>query len=378
LEARFRTLPRNSARAWAPGLVVASRYRLERLLGKGGMGEVWSARDTQTFRAVAIKLVAFGTSRLDAVEARFRREATVAARLTGPAFVEVFDHGADADEAFLVMELLSGETLEERLRRVETFDLGSASKLIDAMSVALEIAHAQRIVHRDLKPANVFFAESRASTSGVFSLASGAETIKLFDFGVAKDGADESRLTRPDMLLGSAHYMAPEQIRAVSEVDARADVWSLAVILFRLLTGSLPFEGERLEVLVRIIQDRPREACAVRPSLPPAMETFFRRAFEKSPDRRFQSVAELRVAFAKIVAHPHAVVVEPQSVTIPAPKAVARTIDPPTCRPTVIDWVAPTLHAPTAAKPFSWVMCALSAFLVAALGVATAVSLLLH
>jgi serine/threonine protein kinase len=247
--------------------VIADRYLLEEEIARGGMGAVWAGFDREQHRRVAIKVIALDGG--DGVEAgRFKREAEISQQLRGPSFVEVYDHGIVENEAYLVMELLKGETLHERLRRVGTLTTDEAMVLLRSVASCLRLAHTLQIVHRDLKPGNVFFAQAKPGKSGVISLDGKNEVVKLFDFGIAKNAWDDSRLTRPGMLLGSAFYMSPEQIRSGRDVDARSDLWSLGVILFRALTGARPFPGAAPEALAHILHDEPPGVRSLNPSLP--------------------------------------------------------------------------------------------------------------
>lgn len=260
------------------------------------MGAVWSGFDKSLHRRVAIKIISFESD--DGVEAgRFKREAEISQQLRGPSFVEVYDHGIIDNEAYLVMELLEGETLHERLRRVGMLTTDEAMTLLRSVASCLRLAHTLQIVHRDLKPGNVFFARSKPGKSGVISLNGKCEVVKLFDFGIAKNAWDDSRLTRPGMLLGSAFYMSPEQIRSGRDVDARSDLWSLGVILFRALTGARPFPGAAPEALAHILHDEPPAVRSLNPSLPIGLEAFFKKALDKEVLRRFQTIDDMLDAF---------------------------------------------------------------------------------
>ncbi|MBL8740134.1 MAG: serine/threonine protein kinase [Myxococcales bacterium] len=277
--------------------MIADRYLLEDVIARGGMGAVWSGFDRQERRRVAVKIISLDG--VDGVEAgRFKREAEISQQLRGPSFVEVYDHGIVENEAYLVMELLEGETLHERLRRMGTLTTDEAMHLLRSVASCLRLAHTLQIVHRDLKPGNVFFARSKPGKSGVISLDGKAEVVKLFDFGIAKNAWDDARLTRPGMLLGSAFYMSPEQIRSGRDVDARSDLWSLGVILYRALTGSRPFPGAAPEALAHILNDEPPPVRSLNPSLPVGLESFFRKALDKEVLRRFQSIDDMLDAFA--------------------------------------------------------------------------------
>ncbi len=279
------------------GCVIADRYLLEDVIARGGMGAVWSGFDREQHRRVAVKVISLEGS--EGVEAgRFKREAEISQQLRGPSFVEVYDHGIIDNEAYLVMELLEGETLHERLRRVGTLTTDESMHLLRSVASCLRLAHTLQIVHRDLKPGNVFFARSKPGKSGVISIDGKCEVVKLFDFGIAKNAWDDSRLTRPGMLLGSAFYMSPEQIRSGRDVDARSDLWSLGVILFRALTGARPFPGAAPEALAHILHDEPPTVRSLNPSLPAGLEGFFRKALDKEVLRRFQTIDDMLDGFA--------------------------------------------------------------------------------
>ncbi len=284
---------------------IDKRYALELLLGRGGMGEVWSAYDRKLGQRVAIKLVPFEGAAIDDAPARLAREYAITRRLVSPAFAEVYAQGthdgSGVKRAYLVMELLDGETLQARLERQGRLTMSEARDCLRGIAVALRTAHALRVVHRDLKPSNVFFARPKAS-SGVRALDGRKEVVKLLDFGIAMEsGTSEpvsgERLTRPGMLVGSSQYMSPEQIGAHKEVDTRSDLWSLGVLLFRAITGERPFKGTSGDVFARILQDPPPRVTVIDRSLPRGLDTFFRRALEKHPTMRYQTVDEMLEGF---------------------------------------------------------------------------------
>lgn len=280
---------------------IDNRYALELLLGRGGMGEVWSAYDRKLGRRVAIKLVPFEGGTIDDAPARLAREWELSKQLVGPAFAEAFAFGVHTStrpkRAYLVMELLDGETLQARIERLGRLTVWEARDVLKGIAVALRAAHARSIIHRDLKPGNVFFARPKGASSGVQALDGRKEVVKLLDFGIAKETTSTERLTRPGMLVGSSQYMSPEQIGAHKEVDTRTDLWSLGVLLFRALTGERPFKGANGEVFGRILQDAPPRATSLDRSLPRGIDAFFRRALEKHPTMRFQTIDELVEGF---------------------------------------------------------------------------------
>jgi serine/threonine-protein kinase len=278
--------------------VIAGKYRLLRELATGGMGAVWVAHHLGLDEDVAIKFMRAALPELADARARFAREARAAARLRGPHVVEVLDHGVDGDMPYLVMELLQGEHLGERLRREGRLSLRAASTIAEQVARALSRAHRAGIVHRDLKPANVFLA-----------CVDGEELVKILDFGIAKHlDAPPADATHTDVLMGSPQYMSPEQARGARSVDHRADLWSLGAILFRAVTGVPAFDGRTaVDILLRVCAGPPPLPSRVAPGLPPALDGFFARALDRDPARRFASAAELVAAFAALCGGPDAV-----------------------------------------------------------------------
>ena len=278
----------------APGAVILSTYRLERPLAVGGMGSVWVASHVAIGAQVAVKFM--DAAQADPVaRARFEREAHSLAAIHNPHVVAVRDYGVEDETPFIVMDLLSGEDLGARLKRVRRLSLADASRLLTQIARGLRAAHAAGIVHRDLKPANVFLAVS-----------DGEETAKILDFGLAKNAAAGAvgEGTKTGDLVGSPHFMSPEQIRSPTTIDHRSDLWSLAVILFRALTGELPFKAKQVgPVLAQILTDPIPSATDVAPDLPPALDGFFARGLARDPALRFQSAQEMAHDFARLVAH---------------------------------------------------------------------------
>jgi eukaryotic-like serine/threonine-protein kinase len=289
--------PRREPEGLVAGDIVAQRYRLEEVVGRGGMGQVWAAYDRKLGRQVALKIVDLDRSEASSARARFAREAALSQQLRGPSFVEVYDQGSMGNQAFLVMELLIGETLHQRLHRVGTLPPDELLQVVRSVAGCLRLAHTLQIVHRDLKPGNVFFARVVKGRSGVRSKSDADEIVKLIDFGIAKDSWDDARLTRPGLLLGSTFYMSPEQIRSGHDVDARTDLWALAVIMYRALTGQRPFSGAPADAMAKILARDPAVPSSLNPMLSPSIDDFFRKALEKDPSRRFQSIDELVDAY---------------------------------------------------------------------------------
>jgi eukaryotic-like serine/threonine-protein kinase len=240
----------HSSETNAEGRVIARKYRLECLLGEGGMGAVWRAFNLQLEVPVALKLLRSDLAATDLGE-RLKVEARAAAKLVHPSIVRVFDIGeSESGEPFIVMELLNGESLSELLRRGALPPV-SAVQLLLPIAEALSLAHSRGVVHRDLKPDNIFIAQEGSVAQP-----------KLLDFGIAKvtSGAlaGGPTLTQTGTLLGSPEYMSPEQAYALPDVDERSDVWAFCVVLYEALAGVTPFRGESVASILRsVVQDQP-------------------------------------------------------------------------------------------------------------------------
>ncbi|WP_437873392.1 serine/threonine-protein kinase [Sorangium sp. So ce363] len=273
----------------AEGSVVAGRYRLERMLARGGMGSIWVARHLQLDATVAVKLMAPEYAASSTARARFEREARAAAQLKLPNVVHVHDYGLEGDTPFLVMELLDGEDLETRLAREGRLSTAATLGIVTQVCKALRRAHEMGIVHRDLKPANLFLSRQDED-----------ELVKVLDFGIAKAQGTllAGNETKTGTLVGSPYYMSPEQVRRSKTLDWRSDLWSVGVIAYRCLTGRLPFPGEEIgEVFVAICTEDVPLASSVVPELGPAVDGFFSRALARDPAHRFQGASELAEAF---------------------------------------------------------------------------------
>ncbi len=272
---------------YAPDSVVGGKYRLERPLSAGGMGSVWVARHVNLGSRVAVKFMAPTYATSSTFLARFEREARIAASLQSPHVVYVQDYGIDDDTPFLVMELLQGEDLGTRLQRVGRLSLVDATLILVQAGKAIRRAHEAGLVHRDLKPANLFLVRVEEEQE---------EVVKVLDFGIVKETRAHltDEVTRTGELLGSPHYMSPEQVRGEKDVDQRSDLWSLGVILFCAVTGELPFQGEQLgAVIANILVTPVPSASRLAPDLPPAIDAFFARALARDRAQRFQSIGEM-------------------------------------------------------------------------------------
>ena len=274
-----------------PDRIIAGRYRLERPLASGGMGSVWVARHLQLDIGVAIKFMAPECASSPDARARFDREAKASALFKNRNVVQVHDYGIDDDTPYLVMELLEGEDLAARLKREGRLGREATAVILVQACKALRRAHTAGLVHRDLKPGNLFL--SRQDDE---------EIVKILDFGIAKATGTVlvGVTTETGGILGSPHYMSPEQVREDRRIDHRSDLWSLGVIAFRCLTGKLPFPGEMLvEVMMAICVDRIPIPSQIAPDLPPEVDRFFQRALAREPEQRFQSAPEFAEALSR-------------------------------------------------------------------------------
>ncbi len=275
-----------------PGDVIAGKYRVERVLGVGGMGVVVAVTHLELLELRAIKLMRpEGRADADAVE-RFAREARAASLLKSEHVARVMDVGRFADGApYMVMEYLEGADLAAALKRAGAMPVEEAVLYVLQAAEALAEAHALGIVHRDLKPANLFLTLRP----------DGAPCVKVLDFGISKvlGSPAENDLTRSHELLGSPNYMSPEQMHETRLADARSDLWSLGVILYQLLTRELPFRGRSItEIITAVLQGRPAPPSQLRPELPRALDPVVLRCLERDPAQRFANMGELALALA--------------------------------------------------------------------------------
>lgn len=274
------------------GSVVGGKYRLERPLSGGAMGFLWVARHLHLDVEVALKFMMPQHADSPVARARFEREAKASAQLRTPNVVHVYDYGLEGDTPYLAMELLEGEDLAAYLARHGRLEPEELLGIVSQVSKALRRAHEVGLIHRDLKPANIFLARQ------------GEEIVKILDFGVAKATGTglAADATKTGTLIGSPHYMSPEQVRRSKTIDFRSDLWSLGVIIFQCLTGQLPFPGEELgDVLVEICTGDIPVASQLAPNLWPELDRFLERALKREPAERFQSASELARAFAAAV-----------------------------------------------------------------------------
>ena len=278
----------------AEGEVLAGKYRIERVLGQGGMGVVVAAMHIHLNQRVAIKLLLEGAT-AEVVE-RFGREARAAVRLKCQHVARVTDVGELPNGApYMVMEYLEGNDLSQIVRASGALSVPDAVEYLLHACEAIGEAHSIGIVHRDLKPANLFLTRA----------ADGTSTVKVLDFGISKTGESESSegegmsLTKTTAVLGSPLYMSPEQMKSARSADARSDIWSLGAILYELLTGGVPFNAMTFTELVLMVNmETPRSIATIRNDVAPGLEAAVLKCLEKRPENRFANVAELAFALA--------------------------------------------------------------------------------
>ncbi len=274
----------------AEGTVVAERFRLVRMLGEGGMGSVWFAHHIGLDIPCAVKFIHAEVASLPEIRARFEREAKAAAQLRSPNVVQVLDYGVSDGIPYIAMEFLEGEDLAHRVKRLQRLPPHEVASVISQVARALVKAHAAGLVHRDLKPENIFLVRD-----------DDREIAKVLDFGIAKSQAPVmgDNATKTGSLLGTPHYMSPEQAQGTKAVDFRSDLWALAVIAYRCVTGRLPFESEALgDLLVQIIVNPVPVPSQVCPGVPRTFDAWWSRAAARDPAQRFQSAKELADSLA--------------------------------------------------------------------------------
>ena len=276
------------------GMLIADRYRLEEPLVRGAMGTIWRAEHVGLKAPVAVKFldpVLLGDQEM---RGRFLQEARSAAAVRSAHVVQVFDSGIEQGVPYIVMELLEGESLEQRLSERGLLSPAELRKIFGEVARALGKAHSLGVVHRDLKPANIFLARE-----GPY------EITKLVDFGIAKVRSEALAFTqagtRVGTLLGTPQYMSPEQARGSGAVDYRTDLWALAIVACESLTGRCPFNGKTVgDLTVQICTERPTAPSQLG-SVPPGFDAWFFKATGKAPGQRFKSIAAMEGALTPIL-----------------------------------------------------------------------------
>ncbi len=270
------------------------RYRVEALIGRGGMAAVYRAFDTRLQRHVALKVLYPQYLADDDIVERFRREAITAAQLDHPHIAPIYDVGDAEGLFFLTMKLLPGPSLAELLQREQRLPADRVVRLASELADALDAAHQRGIIHRDIKPGNVLFDER--------------DKALLTDFGIAKS-LDAPALTESSVIVGTPDYIAPEQIdprlAPYGKLDHRADLYSLGALLYRTLTGHRPFDGPSQVVLLAHLQMAPPPPSTYLPDLPPAVDAVFAQAMAKRPTDRYSTATALAQALAASFGEQH-------------------------------------------------------------------------
>ncbi len=305
-----------AAREALIGKTIAGRYLLRGLLGHGGMGAVYEAEHLGLGKRAAIKFVDPEFATDEQVVARFAREARAMSAIESAHIVTVFDAGTEDGRPYLVMELLRGEDLGQRLRRTRRVPLNEAMHVIAQVLKGLARAHAAGIIHRDLKPDNVFLVKH--DTDPLFA--------KIVDFGISKIERPRAHtqplaLTGRGTVLGTPFYMSPEQAQAATDVDGRTDLYSVGAILFECLTGRPPHTGESYEQIILSIcmRDAPR-VSTIDASVPPEVSTFVARALSRDREKRFASAEIMLAALHEVAPEERArVPLDPMPDTVPSP-----------------------------------------------------------
>ena len=275
-----------------PQGTIVGRYTIGRRIGRGGMGSVYEAVHNDLKKPVAIKTLDPKFADDPEVSLRFLREGEAAARIRHPHVVDIYDVGTEGDITYLVMELLAGEDLRARIARSGPLSPEAVADILLPVCAALATAHEGHVVHRDMKPANIFLARRSDGRSDA------SVVPKILDFGISKtvDGSMDG-LTSTGSLLGTPHYMSPEQAHGGVPVDHRADIYSLGVVLYESVTGARPFTGQSTyQLLNRIVEGQFPPPRAIKPRLDADLERIILRAMARQPHERYPTATELGAA----------------------------------------------------------------------------------
>lgn len=304
------------------GITLCNRYSLVKLIGAGGMAQVWEATDNVLGRRVAVKVLHPHLAGDEVFVARFRAEAVAAARLSHQNIVGVYDTCSDGVHEAIVMELLEASTLRNYLDEHHVVDADTTVRIALRLLDALEAAHRSGLVHRDVKPSNILLCDDGR--------------VKIADFGIAKTD-DQTELTQEGALVGTAAYLAPEQLLGEA-VDGRTDLYSLGVVLYECLTGTVPFRGESgAAVALARLHSEPLDPRRVRADVPPAIASAVMRALARNPDDRFDSAADLRAALLDTGVTP------PRQPAAPRPSAEPAAVVEESFSKSERSWLYPAL-----------------------------------
>ena len=311
--------------------VFNDRYQIIAKIGSGGMADVYKAMDSVLERPVAIKVLHRHFAEDEDFVTRFRREAQAAANLNHPNIVSIYDWGSQNSTYFIVMELLEGESLKQHIQSKGMLETREAMEITKKVLSALSFAHRNDIIHRDIKPHNIIITKD--------------DEVKVTDFGIARAGV--STMTQTGTILGTAHYLSPEQARG-HEVGVTSDLYSAGVVLYEMVTGRIPFDGENpVAIALKHVHEAPVRPNEINPDVTPALQTIILKAMAKNPESRYQSAAEMRNDIMRLMEGMPIVAVPPDEqetliMTAPPGSRNDATIQRQTPRP---------IPAPAKAKP---------------------------
>ncbi len=292
------------------GDVIQGKYRIVRLIGQGGMGAVYEGENTLIARRVAIKVLYGSVAQQQGVVERFQREAQAAGRIGNDHILEVLDMGTlDDGHHFMIMEYLDGETMGDRTKRVGPLSAKQVYPLARQLLTGLAAAHNAGIIHRDLKPDNVFILREKAGQP---------DFVKIIDFGISKFTQldQDMKMTATGAVMGTPYFMSPEQAKGSGAADARSDLYAVGVILYKAVTGQVPFDGATFnELLFKIVLSPMPQPRHLVPELDPAFETIIQKAMARAPERRFQTAEEFAQALDAWATHGTSVTVPPLEET---------------------------------------------------------------